>query len=371
MHFAARYAAALSILMLVGAGCFAPVASPNVAVILDNRLSDSLVTQKMGFGTLPQISQPINHVHVTLTAPLPQLQTEITVIRLRRGTPNESELQNIAAAVGIPGGALGDLPTQSALNLAWTDPSGYQWTYRAEDRVLAFSSSRLAPASPLTVSQLPSNTELTNLANAFLVNRGIDSQLYRNALINPDWNTWWYRAKVAGMCMDISTLQTVRAIGASDPLVANGPPALPLAASTTCVLPEFPNKAVVQYNAFIDQRDVVQADGSFVPGIEIAIDVAKKTITGGRISLFSNPDRSDYPSITPDQALALLQSGGITPISGESTITALEFASYRLDKTEDGRHTIYLIPSLVGSGFRSLADGTQEPIRIVVPLLRQ
>jgi len=364
-----------ALLSLFGAGCFFVGETPKVAESLATRTPESVVTQQNGtqqngFGSLPKIPQQKNHVSITLKAAIPRIPPKITVIRLRHGTPNNVELRNIAAAIGIPIGTIGAHPSHSNLYLSWTDNFGYQWTYRADERALDFTL-LTTTTPPLTVSVLPSNNELLHIANNFLLSaRAIDPQSYRSALVDPDWNNWWLRAKAAGLCMDVSTIKTVRAIGFSDPLIAGGPPPLPSSASTTCVAPEFPSKAVIRYRTFVDQRDVIGADGTYINGISLAINVITKTVTGGHISLYPNPDRSDYPGLSAADAVALLKTGGVTPVTGNITITAVNFASYKLDTTSEGIRTTYLIPALVGTGIETTKEGTIRNVRIVAPLLK-
>jgi len=358
-------------LALFGAGCLPAVVAPKMAEQLDNRVTESSpVAQDSGFGTLPSIQVPTRHPHVTINAVFPQIPPNVTIIRLRRGTPNETELRNISSAIGIPAGTVTDHPIQSTLDLSWTDDQGFRWNYKADERALEFSLAQ-PQKSPLTLSNLPSNDEIMNIANSFLLQRAFDAQSYRNAAVDPDWNNWWLRAKAIGMCMDVESLMNVRAIGSSDPFMASGPPPLPTTASTTCVSPEFPSKAVVRYHAFVDERDVLTSDGTYVDGIEMVIDARSKQVVGGRVALFTNADRSDYPALTADQANALMQNGGLSAITGDVTITSIDFGSYRLESTTGDQRTVYLIPALIGFGTRTNADGTIESVRIVSPLVKQ
>lgn len=370
MRRSARFLALFSILVSTGAGCLSPVSTVKIAEPLNNRTSELTVARENGFGTLPTLTLPARRARVTVNAKLPLVPEKVTVIRIRSGAPNDTELRNISAAIGIPSGTISDHPHRSMLDLAWTDDQGYRWTYKTNERILEFSLEK-PPASPLTVDVLPTNADIINLANSFFLERAIDPQTYRNAAIEPDWNNWWLRAKAAGLCMNTQSLNDVRAIASSVSLIAGAPPAIPKATQTTCVSPEFPSKAVVRYRSLVDQRDVVSAEGKYLNGIELVVDVQKKNILGGRILLTTNTERSDYPGLTGDEAATLLKNGGITPLTGDVTITSIEFASFRIDSVIDNIRTSYLIPSLVGSGVRTLSDGSTESVRIIAPLLKQ
>lgn len=370
MRRSIQFLASLTLVASFGAGCLPPVTTLKVAEPLDNKTTELFVPRENGFGALPTITVPARRARVTVNAILPQVPDKITIIRLRSGGPNDTELRNIASAIGVPSGTISDNPRRSTLDLTWTDDQGYRWTYHTNERVLEFSLER-TPSSPLTVSELPSNTKIISLANSFLLARAINPQSYRNAAVEPDWNNWWLRSKASGLCMNIRSLNDVRVIASSASLIAGGPPAIPKADQTTCVSPEFPSKAVIRYQALVDQRDVISADGKFDNGIELIVDTTKDIVIGGSIALFTDADRSDYPGLRKEDAAALLENGGITSVTGDVVISSVDFASYRIDSTLNGIRTSYLVPSLVGTGIRTLPDKSTETVRIVAPLLKQ
>lgn len=364
-----RVALCAAFLALAGAGCFPPAPARNIAEQLERATGDLAVSRDRGFGTLPALPAPQKRLKVALKTQLPSIPENITVIRPRLGTPNDVELRNISAALNIPSGAVSNHPSKSGLALEWTDEKGFRWSYRASDRSLEFAQES-PPSGPLTVSTLPSNAAIINTANAFLLARGIRLQDYRDAIVEPDWNNWWLKAKAAGRCMDIASLAAVRAVGSSDPLVAGGPPPIPETAKATCVSPEFPSKLVVRYRALVDQRDVVASDGKYINGVELVVDTANDVVIGGRMSLYANPDRSDYPALSATEAEDALLAGGLSGASGDVTVTQIQFALYRLNDTKAISKRTYLIPSLLAFGTRVKSDGSIEPFRIVVPLLK-
>jgi hypothetical protein len=358
----------VSALCLTGAGCLPAVTSPRIAQPLNQYENNAPVAAKNGFGDLPAISVPKSRMTVKLAQPLPELPTNISVLRLRRGDPTDTQLLNLASAIGLPGGVLGNRQTKRELVLDWTDDKQFHWTYRAAEHSLEFSDER-APAGPLTVSTLPTDDLILRAANDFLQTHGIDTASYRDPLVEPSWNLWWYRARDAGRCMDTQTLAAVRAIGASAGLIAAGPPPLPESSKAVCVSPEFPARLTVHYRMLIDNRDVVTANGAYVNGIELVVDVSRSTVVSGRITLAANPDRSDYPALPAARVSDLLLQGGLSGGTGDVVVSSYQIAALQVEDAASAIPATYLIPSLLASGTRTRADGTQEPFQIVVPLL--
>ncbi len=358
-----------ALIALLGAGCFTTPNVPRTAEQLATSTSDIIVPRQNGFGTLPSIPTGSGKLAVTLNAEIPPVPGYVTVIRLRRGTPNDIELRNLTSALGIPTGVVSNAPTESNLALDWTDDQGRHWIYHADDRSLDFSEASVT-ARPFTVTTLPQNDQLISNANGFLIASGISSDTYRAGVVDPDWNNWWLQAKAMGYCMDTATLTRIHAIGTSEPLLASGPPPLPLAASTTCVTPEFPSRVVVRYHALVDQRDVVTTDARSVDGIDLVLDTTSGKVIDGHLNLYSDPDRSDYPAITAEEAKQRLLSGGLSKLSGSAIITQIDFASLQFEEDRSGIRTIYLIPSLFASGQRTASDGTVSAVSFIVPLVK-
>jgi hypothetical protein len=358
----------LFIVCLLGAGCTPSIQSPKTAQSLDTYVNQDIIPPKNGFGSLPSISAPKSRVTVKLSAPIPDLPTAITVLRLRRGAPSDTELLNLTAAIGLPGAILGNRQTQRELLLNWTDDKQFHWTYNAAQRSLEFVDQR-APSGPLTVSTLPPNTTIVAVANDFLRARGVSFQGYRQPVVVPDWNQWWTNAENEQRCMDSGALAAVRAIGASAGLLQGTPPPVPKAIAVSCVNPEFPARLMVHYHMLVDGRDVVKNDGTYVNGAEILVDISRNAIVSGHITLAADPDRSDYPALTKSQVQEALNQGGLAGTSGDIVITGYDIASLWVPDVTSPTPATYLIPSLIAGGIRQRADGKQENIRIVVPLL--
>jgi len=365
-----RIAVIFSVLALFGAGCSQETASPKIAEPFSNPSSENIdIPLSQGFGELPRIEYPKSSASITLESDLPKLPKVITVLRLKKGLPNDTEMRQITRALSIPAATLGDFSVVTEANLTWTDKDGYRWSYRGADNTLEFwndTNSKL-----LTVSSLRSYEELVNTASAFILAKGIKSSYYRKGFVYPDWNLWWYTAQTQNRCMTREIVNSIRAIGSSVSLVAGQPPTLVSAASNICVPPEFPTRQVVRFRALMDERDVVKSDGSYLNGAEIVVDSTENKVVSGKITSYSDPDRSDYPSIDAARAAELLKAGGLSGASGEITIKAFDLVLYRLEDTAKTPNETYLVPALLAHGQRKTANDSLQDFDIVVPLLAQ
>lgn len=358
----------LAAVCLTGAGCWPTVGTVKVAQPFSSAGISQPADINQGFGKLPTIAIPPSLGTVTIKATLPKLPREVTVLRLRPGTPNDTELKSLTNSLDIPAGVLGNLPRANELTAEWSDGQGYRWSYRASDRMLEFWSQ--ATSGPLTVASLRPYDELIATANAFIFSRGFRAQYYRNGLAKPDWYLWWANGAAAKKCMDAETVRRIRGIAASDPLLAGGPPAL-APDTSRCAKPEFPARTAVRYRALLDERDVVRSDGSYVDGAAIVVDHTDKSVVAGRIEMFYDPERSDYPALTNEQVMDLLGRGGLSGASGQIELTTLDFVFLRLEDAATDPRTVYLIPSVMGKGTRTRTDGQAEAFNVVAPLLAQ
>lgn len=359
---------ALVLLSLVGAGCWTTPTPPKVAQPFANPSVSQHIAAEKGFGKLPQIEVSPSQAKVTVSASLPRLPPDVTVLRVRQGLPNDTELKNLTNALNIPAAVLGNFPSAREMSMEWRDDQGFRWSYRASERTLEFWNT--ATSGPLTVDLLKPYDELVTTANSFIFSRGFRPQYYRTGLMIPDWHMWWANGLANGRCMDAETIRSIRGISASDPLLAGLPGALSRDANR-CVKPEFPARTAVRYRAMLDERDVVRRDGSYVNGAEIVIDHSNKSVVSGKINLFYDPERSDYPALTNDQALDFIKRGGLSGASGEIEITSLEFVFLRIEDDSTTQPNIYLIPSVLGKGTHLRPDGQTQAFSIVAPLLAQ
>jgi len=352
----------------LGAGCLAPTTTIKVAQPFADQAQSQAVAINQGFGKLPRIPVPASRANVKIKAALPKLSPNITVLRLRQGLPNDTELKNLTNALEIPAAVLGSYPKTKEMEIEWRDDQGFRWSYRASDRSLEFRNT--ATSGPLTVAALKPYDELITTANSFIFARGFRSLFYRPGLMDPDWYMWWANGVTNRKCMDTATVKQIRSIAASDPLLAGGPPPL-VPDAGGCAKAEFPSRTAVRYHALLDERDIVRADGSYVNGAEIVVDQSNKSIVSGKINLFYDPERSDYPALTNNQVIDALERGGLSGATGDIEVTTLDFVFLRLEDTSVSPPSVYLIPSVMGKGTRARPDGQTQAFNIVTPLLAQ
>lgn len=345
---------------MIGAGCLAQPQSRQVAELLIQTVNEQVIAPQNGFGDIPVIPSTSGNPTVSFARALPTLPTKITIIRQHSGNPNETELRNLAAAIHLPGGIIGNRTFGKETLLEWTDNQQASWSYRASQQHLDFSIPT-PPTTPFTTFQLPTNDKIIQIADSFLNGRGIQLRKYREGLVEPDWNLWWMRGKEQQRCMDNATLYSIRETAASVSLLGVAPPSLPLAASVACTGTEFPARVVVRYHAMMDELDVVKSTGENVQGAELVVDTLQRQVVSGKIILTNDTERSDYNALNAQQVTAALQKGGLTGTQGTLTLNTYSIVLLKVNE--------FLIPSLKAIGSRIHANGDTEPIQLVVPLL--
>lgn len=358
---------------LFGAGCFlqTPIASPQIAESIGQSFEERPIAQLRGFGDIPRTPSP--HLRpgfrgsVRVKADFPAIPPNVTVLRERSGRPSDTQIRNIAGTLNIPSGTIGANPDGRELALEWKDDRGVAWTSNASERRLDFTDES-KPITTLTVSSLPDDSTAIASAMAFFQDRGVDTTRYGSAYVDPDWTAWWNVEKARGRCMSSQTLASIRAISASMSWIDDGLPTLPQ--STSCVPPEFPSRMVVRLSATQDGQAILHDDGSPYHGATLLVDAATGDVASGWFTIPVDPDRSDYPALTINEARERMARGGQggTP-NGDVTIDAISFEWYRVDDGATPR-TDYLYPTLVGSGSITYPDKTTSPYRIVVPLVK-
>ncbi|MFH1839125.1 MAG: hypothetical protein ABH820_02440 [Patescibacteria group bacterium] len=359
---------------LIGAGC--PLTqnldTPRIAEPIETTLSEQTIAQKLGFGEIPKVPtselRPGTKGSVRVNADLPTIPEFVTVLRVKSGRPNPSQLRNIGASLNIPGGVIGASPLSQELTLQWTDDQGVEWNFNGSSRKLEFSDPAAKPESN-TVTELPDYQRVLENALAFLSTHGINATRLGKPYIEPDWKAWWESEREQKRCVGFTDRALIRTMSASTALLHAAPPNLPPANETNCLTPEFPSRIVVQFNATQDEQSVFMGDGVTVKGATLYVDVSNQKISSGSIVQQIDPDRSDYPGLTLDEARQKLAQGGQggTP-NGNVTIDDVSFEWFLMeDKTAP--FVTYLYPAFVGSGTIVYADGRTSPYRIVVPLV--
>ncbi len=354
------------LLALVGAGCTTAPVLP-VAEPFEQFPSQREVAAVKGFGVLPVVAVPRSTAVVTIEGALPDIPAKVTVLRLRSGLPNETELRNVTNALRIPSGLLGRLPQSQQLEMRWKDTEGATWTYDATRRGYAFA--RATVDMPLTVAVLPHRDSLLNMASTFLKTHGLNVSQSGDALFQPDWNNWWEKQQQNGQCMDAAAVHAVREFAAQQVRSSVSLPILPFTKDGNCVAPEFPAVQHVSFPALMDGRLATFADGTPVVTAELELDAARTTVMSGSIAVFDDADRSDYPAVTAAQLRASMEAGGLSGTTGSVKLTSFEIQALLVEDAAHDPLIRYLVPDVIGLGIRTRPDGNTEPFRIVVPLV--
>lgn len=355
---------------LVGAGC-SPLTSPNIAQPISDAFPIKPIAQRMGFGALPRIPtppiKPGSQGSIRLLADVPTVPSNVTVLRVNDGRPDENLLRNASDALGIPSGLLGTTPVGRNIVVSWDDASRITWTASADGRRIDFVDT-MHPIKSLTVSELPSGSSAVQLALAFLETHGVSLKRYSAPYLEQDWTAWWLAQKAAGHCMNAQTLSTLRSLAISSSSTPRDFPTLP---STGCVNPEFPSQMVVAFNTTQDGQGIFTDAGMLRVGARIIVDAAAGRVIAGSFTFAADPYRSDYPGISQDEAESRLVRGGQGGApNGNVTINTIRFEWYGTESTQTPP-TRFLLPALVGEGTIEYPDKTTAPYRIVVPLVKQ
>ncbi len=253
--------------------------------------------------------------------------------------------------------------------MEWKDDAGIHWTAYANEHRVEFQDESI-PKTTLTLSAWPKTQPLINNALSFLHDHGINTRWYGLGFVEPDWQAWWNAEREQKHCMTAQTLEVIRTLTPAADLSSPTFPLLPDAAHAACVTPEFPAQLIVHFSATQDGQAIFLDDGSPVFAASLLVDIASGRVVRGWMTVPEDPDRSDYPSLSPEDAQMHLASGGLggTP-HGDITITSISFEWYQI---QDQRRptTTYLYPAFIGHGTIQYKDGTSSPYRIVVPLVK-
>jgi len=311
--------AVCTVLSVLGAGCVTPLTVSQVAEPLGAAQGSSVgVPQQNGFGVLPRLPLPTGQPAgtVNITAELPSLQPNVTVVRLPGGGLDRTQFQNLTDAVRFPIGMLGAKPVNLSYGLKWSDGSGYVWTYASEDGQLRFTAT--STTGQVLVHTL-NQDQILSTAKNFLTNHGIGELSYRNLSI--------------------------------------------LSATAT-------DSVTVTYERTVDERNIVDLTGRPELGGKLLIDPTTGMVASGWITLSAEPERSDYPAISADDMRRLMEAGGLggTP-PGTVDIQDTFFAFLRHPKSDADGPSV-LSPVLVGQGTQKIQSASR-PFRIVVPLIKQ
>lgn len=317
--------ALLLLSIFLGAGCtiLPTLSSPHIADPIQPAGGATPIGQLQGFGPIPAPPEVPLRPGITgsiqITTPFPDTPVNVTVLRLASGYVNVDELRNITSALQIPGSSLGPEPAPSRFELEWKDKQGTTWIYHAAERRLEFktlitSSLATPPETP------PTSKELLETVAKFMDDYGIKRERYTEPRLEAD--------------------------------------------------PQSSTRVTVTFDATQDGQAIWNGDGSPVEGAAFSLDKNSQKILSGIILLSADPERSDYPGISQDQAREQMVRGGQggTP-RGDVTISDIKFEWMHID---DGKTppTAYLYPALIGYGNIRYPEGTGTAYKIVVPLVK-
>lgn len=370
-------------LVLLGQGCLQkPVTAPATGSQpspTGEPTPEGFVGFKAGFGKLPGRAPKSDlpagsRPSVALGTELPAIPLDVTVLRQRKTTPNESLLQNITTAFQIPAGVLGRAPKSTALTLRWQDNQGYAWSYDAASNRLTFE--RSAEPEAATISALLDDGRLVQISKTFLDSRGITSRGWGQPEPSFSWFKWWERQLAENRCMDDKTLAAMRAYRQKDGKDGATAPPLPLRdTGARCLNPEFPTLQVVDYSATRDEQLVLDRHGETVLAARFVLNAKDGSAQSGWYELQPELDRSNYPALSGNEVLERLRAGGLNPLAGSAPGLTVTFDSfvlglYRHEVTLDGQPRSYFIPALWARGTARRADGSVSGYATVVPLVR-
>ncbi|MCC7357520.1 hypothetical protein IT408_03370 [Candidatus Uhrbacteria bacterium] len=358
LHFLpVRFASFFFLCALLGAGC-SKSQTLHIAEPFRAFPSQTLVTDRNGFGTLPVFSYSNTNTHVTIEAPLPTLPDAVSVLRLRGGLPNETEWRNITGTIKLPGTLLGDIPKPKSLIASWTDPQGILWNYDALESKLDFTTP-IAPTS-LTLQTIPASEDIIRIATSFFQTRALPIVDMRDALLNPDWNSWWKHEQDTNHCMDQETVRQIRE-QAKQPLHFLGFPVTSERVMNVCGSIEFPTLQRITSAATKDGLDVMDEHGNPVISADLLVDLSHSRVISGSIKRLGDVDRSDYATIDSKTLEQAFINGGLIPSTYEVRLT--HFQQVYL------KYGVYLIPAILGTGFEK-REHAEVPFSTLVPLTR-
>jgi hypothetical protein len=355
---------ALLATLLLSAGCFEPITSVNLATPLGSFGNN--IAQRQGFGELPNTPQITeSNAVVRINTDLPSLQPDVTVVRLPPNGLNDTQFQNLTTSIGMPIGLIGQQANNLEIAFTWTNTNNEVWSYDSNLRRLTYANASNSPNSNLA-DTWPTDTEISDAIDNFMINRGMNPLSYRNPTIQKDWKEWKRQIDENETCINQTTINTYGHIINAKSLLRVPPPP---DAATLCISPQFPSRIPITFDLVIDERNIINSNGQSEIGGFLILNTNTLDVEYAWITLSATPVRSDYPAISADEMRQNMINGGLGgSTSGSIDINETFFAFVRLD-TGDEYSYKYLVPALIGSGTKTLS-GTKTPYNIVVPLTK-
>ena len=368
-----------AIIILLGAGCVSESLT-NIEISEGGAPSpDGLITFREGFGKVPGVN-PLNPQigrqagQIEWNAEIPNIPSEITVIRKRRTLPEPAFLQNMTTAIGIPAGALRLDPVATALKIEWEDDQGYHWIYDGSTARLEFQQNQSVDIQ--TVSALPIDELIILTAEKFLGDRGIDMTGWGDPALATSWNIWWLNEQRNGYCMTRETIASLRESARNPYMGIQGMEHL-TRDTNFCTSPEFPAHQVIRFFVSQDDKAVYDANGEPEKVGEVIIRTDTMTVESGFFYLAKEADRSNYPAMTPQALIEYIRRGGINGIPGDADVNEEVFLStfheglYKHDAYLDGEMRTYFIPAIQAEGIYKTTAGATKEFSMIVPLVRE
>jgi hypothetical protein len=355
---------------LLTVGCGEPLTIPKVAEPFGPPEGQGSPTQHIGFGTLPKLEMPAGQVQgvVNIKTDLPALQSAVTILRLPSGNLNLTEFQNLTQAIGLPAGLVGSDTQNLGYTLTWTNNEGIIWQLFSNDRRITFNNPKARPRAGVTDTWLGKN-RMIDQVDIFLKLHGVDEQKLKNIQIVQNWSSWMDKLDQSKGCSSPIVRNQISAMTGSDKMFDQPPPSLPGTTTTNCVA-SYPSTLPVSFETLVDGWNVLDKYGQPEQGGQVMVNTATGEVVSGWMTLPADPQRSDYPAISNQELMALIERGGLVgPLPGTKEVTNYSFGFARLPKTQAYGYE-YLTPALVAETTR-LTDKGPEPYRIVVPLIKQ
>lgn len=368
----------LASFLLLGAGCVSliPTTSTTTSTDTGTPSPEGVIMFRQGFGLLPgknpmPIDRPASNITVNWKQ-LPDIPSDVTVIRKRSTLPNSTVLENLTSSMNVPIGTLELNPKTESLAVQWKDQSGFRWSYDAGTDRLSFEN---ASASVALTSAKPGVDEmLTRSGAAFFSDRGLLSDSWGSPYLVYSWDRWWTARQKEGKCMTQASINVVRKMAAESSLDFDLLSSLSKSGLSDCVNPEFPNVQVVRFSTTQDGDQIYADDGTALIAAEVVLRADTNEIIRGWAELKRDADRSNYLAIQPDRLEAYLKQGGISgfPTSAKSySVSAFHKGEYRYIGTVNSEQRTFYIPAVQADGTLTYQNGSTIPYSIVVPLTRE
>jgi hypothetical protein len=320
--------------------------------------------------------QQVN-VFYTVSTTLPEWGAEDQVFRVRRPDIATDVVRNIAVPAGLPNALAGQIDRVQSVNMSWMDREQFTWNFdpsyghlnwwkQYDPRIAAGMEADVIPQDQPALDK----ARAIAAADAFLNAHGLGSIREQGGMVEDQ--PWMTATDLAMPCImkDEVTAREAEAAGVS----ASGE-------ATSLIYPSpcgwYPQEVTVFYGSTLEGRSVVDAGGWPFRLSSVQVSLSDYSVRGGNVQMSQGVDRSAYPLITREEAMARLEAGGRNPVYGwgtedvNVTIETTELAWMRFDSWKDNRQESYYLPALAVRGTidRNMQGQEPEPYYTVVSLV--